>query len=175
MINIPGGIQTFNYDCGAKALQLVMAYYGVEIREDRLLAELESDSNGTSIENMIRVAESKGFQVIAQRGLSLETIKRYIENGMPVIVLIQAWAERRMTLRDWRHDYDDGHYAIVVGYMDNIVVFEDPSSFRRVWLTEKEFVARWHDADPVSHQKFEQFAMILIGKTPSNVKMEHMD
>ena len=37
MINLPIGRQTFDFDCGAKALQIVMAYYGVDIREDKLM------------------------------------------------------------------------------------------------------------------------------------------
>ena len=57
MINIPVGIQTFDFDCGAKALQLVMAYYGVEKREDALIRDLKSDKDGTSIENMVGVAK----------------------------------------------------------------------------------------------------------------------
>jgi len=175
MINIPGGIQAFDFDCGVKALQLVMAYYGVEVREDVLIDELKSDNNGTSIENMIGVAKKYGFEVIAQRGVSLETVKQYIEKGIPVIVLLQAWAERYMTLEDWKTDYDDGHYAIVIGYKDNIVVFEDPSSFRRTWLTEEEYLARWHDVDPKTGEKYEQFAIVLLGKEPIQKVMEHMD
>ncbi len=175
MINIPMGIQTFDFDCGVKALQLVMAYYGIEVREDILINKLKSDNNGTSVENMIGVAKKYGFEVIAQSGVSLETVKQYIENGVPVIVLLQAWAERYMTLEDWKTDYDDGHYAIVIGYKDNIVVFEDPSSFRRTWLTEEEFLARWHDVDPKTGEKYEQFAMVLLGKEPAQKLMEHMD
>ena len=175
MINIPGGIQAFDFDCGVKALQLVMAYYGVEVREDVLIDELKSDNNGTSIENMIGVAKKYGFEVIAGRGVSLETVKQYIEKGIPVIVLLQAWAERYMTLEDWKTDYDDGHYAIVIGYKDNIVVFEDPSSFRRTWLTEQEYLARWHDVDPKTGEKYEQFAIVLLGKEPIQKVMEHMD
>ncbi len=175
MINIPGGIQAFDFDCGVKALQLVMAYYGVEVREDVLIDELKSDNNGTSIENMIGVAKKYGFEVIAQRGVSLETVKQYIEKGIPVIVLLQAWAERYMTLEDWKTDYDDGHYAIVIGYKDNIVVFEDPSSFRRTWLTEEEYLARWHDVDPKTGEKYEQFAIVLLGKEPIQKVMQHMD
>jgi predicted double-glycine peptidase len=34
MIELPSGRQTFDFDCGAKALQLVMAYYGVDVREE---------------------------------------------------------------------------------------------------------------------------------------------
>jgi len=175
MINIPSGVQTFDFDCGVKALQLVMAYYGIEVRADLLIDELKSDNDGTSVENMISVAEKYGFEVIAGRGVSLETVKQYIENGIPVIVLLQAWAERYMTLEDWKTDYDDGHYAIVLGYQDNIVIFEDPSSFRRTWLTEEEFLARWHDVNPKTGERYDQFAMVLLGKEPVKKAIEHMD
>lgn len=175
MINIPTGIQTFDFDCGVKALQLVMAYYGVEVREDVLIGELEADNDGTSVANMIGVAKKCGFEVIAGRLVSLETVKQYTEKGVPVIVLLQAWAERYMTLEDWKTDYDDGHYAIVIGYQDNIVIFEDPSSFRRTWLTEEEFLARWHDVNPKTDEKYDQFAMVLLGKEPVKKAIEHMD
>jgi predicted double-glycine peptidase len=33
MIELPIGRQTFDFDCGAKALQIVMAYYGMDISE----------------------------------------------------------------------------------------------------------------------------------------------
>lgn len=175
MISIPFGIQTFDFDCGAKALQLVMAYYGVEKREDALIKDLKSDKDGTSIKNMVGVAKENGFEVIARSGVSLETVKQYVEKDIPVIVLLQAWAERYMTLEDWKTDYDDGHYAIVIGYKDNIVIFEDPSSFRRTWLTEEEFIARWHDMNPRTGEKYDQFAMVLLGKEPVKKAVEHMD
>ena len=175
MIDMPGGIQAFDFDCGAKALQLVLAYYGLEKLEGDLIKELQTDHNGTAIENMIAVAKKYGFEVIARRGMELETVKEFIGKNTPVIVLLQAWANRYMTLRDWRHDYNDGHYAIVIGYTDNIIVFEDPSSFRKVWLKEKEFLARWHDVDPRTGEKFEQFAMVLLGREPVIKNLEHMD
>jgi predicted double-glycine peptidase len=115
----------------AKALQLVMAYYGIDIREDELFGELHSSSNGTQIKNLKAVAEKHGFSVIAKSGSNLAEVKQFVDSGYPVIVLVQAWAERYMTLEDWRDDNDDGHYVIVIGYDNNIVVFEDPASFRR--------------------------------------------
>jgi len=175
MINIPSGIQTFDFDCGAKALQLIMAYYGIEKREDELISDLKSDKDGTSIENMISVATDNGFEVTAKTGVSLETVKQYIQKNIPIIVLLQAWAERYMTLENWESDWDDGHYAIVIGYQDNIVIFEDPSSFRRTWLKEDEFIARWHDVNSRTGEKYNQFAMVLLGKEPVNKVVEHMD
>lgn len=175
IIDMPGGIQTFDFDCGAKALQLVMSYYGVEIREDKLIKELKTDKNGTSVKNMTAVAERHGFQVVAECGVSLEKVKQYVDQKRPVIVLIQAWADRYMTLEDWRDDDDDGHYAIVMGYEGNIIVFEDPSSVRRTWLTAEEFVFRWHDVDPRTQERLDHFAMVLLGKPPGSKKPEHMD
>jgi predicted double-glycine peptidase len=175
MIDLPSGIQTFDFDCGAKALQLVMAYYGVNVREDKLIKALEADNDGTSVKNMIAVAEKKGFQVLAKIGFPLGVVKKYVDQNHPVIVLVQAWAERYMTLEDWKDDDDDGHYVVVIGYYDNIVIFEDPSSFRRTWMTEEEFIARWHDVDPETKERLNNFAMVLLGKEPSGKVLEHMD
>ena len=175
IINLHIGRQTFDFDCGAKALQTVMAYYGIEIREDELIKELGTGKDGTSVANMKSVAKSKGFQVKAKDGWSLEEVKRTVDGGQPVIVLLQAWAERYMSLEEWRTDYDDGHYAIVIGHANGIVVFEDPSSFRRTWLTEDEFLVRWHDMDRRTGEKFEHFGMVLLGKAPTGQTIEHMD
>ncbi|MDD4858780.1 MAG: cysteine peptidase family C39 domain-containing protein [Dehalococcoidales bacterium] len=175
MINLPSVRQTFDYDCGAKALQTVMAYYGVEVREDELMAQLGCISSGTSPKKMISLAEKKGFEVKASCGTSLATVRKYVDEETPVIVLLQAWADRYMTNDDWKVDNDDGHYAIIVWYINNIIVFEDPSSFRRTYLTEDELIARWHDVDPATQERFDQFAMVLRGKQPASKKMEHMD
>lgn len=174
IIDLPGGRQSYDFDCGAKALQILMAYYGVDVREHDLLDELNSDNNGTRIEHMITVAEKYGFQVVAKYGTTLDEVKQFIDSGYPVIVLVQAWAERYMTLEDWREDNNDGHYVIVIGHYNDIIVFEDPASFRRTWLTEEEFTSRWHDVDPTTKERVESFAMVLQGKKPAPV-MEHMD
>ncbi len=42
MIDLPIGRQTFDFDCRAKALQIVIAYYGIDIREDELMKALLS-------------------------------------------------------------------------------------------------------------------------------------
>ena len=175
MIDLPIGRQTFDFDCGAKALQVVMAYYGIDVREDKLLEELQCDKYGTPLGNMIYVAEKYGFQVVANNGVFLDTVKQYLDENHPVIVVVQAWAQRYMTLEDWEVDYDDGHYVIVIGYDDKIIIFEDPASFRRTWMTEEEFLVRWHDIDPRTQQKFEHFAMVLLGKQPASKALKHLD
>ena len=175
MIDLHNLRQTFNYDCGAKALQTVMAYYGIDAREDDLIKGLQITKKGTRPVNMRRVAEKYGFKVKSGTGWTLEDVKWYINSGTPVIVLLQAWAERFMTLEAWSEDYDDGHYAVVIDTANEIVVFEDPASFRRTWLAESEFVLRWHDRDPLTNRKVERFAMVLLGKEPVLPAPKHMD
>lgn len=175
MIDLPTGRQTYDFDCGAKALQIVMAYYGIDVREDELMEELKCDSDGVPVRNMISVAEKKGVQVVAKCEVSLDTVRRYVDENHPVIVLVQAWAERYMTLKDWREDNEDGHYAIVVGYNGYAIVFEDPASFRKTWMTEEEFISRWHDVDPRTKERLDHFAMVLLGKQPARKVLEHMD
>ena len=174
MIDLPIGRQTFDFDCGAKALQVVMAYYGIAVREDELIGELKCDADGVPVQNMVSVAEKRGFSVVAECGVSLETVKRYVDENHPVIVLVQAWAERYMTLEDWKEDNDDGHYVIVTGHHGYIIVFEDPASFG-TWMTEEEFIARWHDVDPRTKEKLDHFAMVLLGKQSASKVLEHMD
>lgn len=176
MIELRVGRQTFDFDCGAKALQLVMEYYGVEMREDNLLRELGTDrQNGTARANMAAVARKNGFEVFAAEDVSLDQLHDFIDRGYPVIVNVQAWADKYMTLADWRTTFDYGHYAIVIGYEDHIIIFEDPSSIRRTWMSEKEFLGRWHDLDPSTGKQVRHFAMVLMGRQPVTRIPEHMD
>lgn len=175
MIPLRVARQTYDFDCGASALQVVMEYYGVEMRNDRIRKALKTDENGTSYVDMKALAEKHGFTVFAQDNVTLEQLKKFIDDGYPVIVLVQAWAERYMTLPEWRKNYEDGHYVVAIGYQDNTIVFEDPSSCRRTWLTEREFLARWHDFDPKLGKKLENFVMVLMGRKPVIKASEHMD
>jgi len=175
VLNLHTGRQTYDYDCGAKALQLVMAYYGVDVREDELIKRLGSGKDGTRVEKMIAVAEAEGFRVYAREHWPLCQVKQYLEKGHPVIVLLQAWAEKRLTIKEWLKNYDDGHYAILIGHDRGVLLFEDPASFRRTWLRESEFLARWHDLDPLHNHKYRRFGMVLSGRQAGVRTPLHMD
>jgi ABC-type bacteriocin/lantibiotic exporter with double-glycine peptidase domain len=166
LIDLHYGRQAFDYDCGATALQTVMAYYGVEVRLDELMEALGTDENGTDVHNMIRTAIRYGFKVEARSAWTLREIKLMIDNGAPPIVLLQAWAEQPKTLKEWEINFNDGHYAILIGHAKGVLLFEDPASFRRTWLREREFMARWHDRDEKTAEVFDHFAMFLLGRDP---------
>ena len=175
MIDLHIGKQVYDYDCGSQALQTVMNYYGVDVDGDELMAKLGTSEDGTPPQAMIRAAQSYGFEVKSGTQWSLNQVKQYVDAGTPVIVLLQAWASRYMTLDDWRRDWDDGHYAIVIGLNKDVLLFEDPATIRRTWLREREFLARWHDMDEKNDEKYEHFGMVLLGKQPAKLSLEHMD
>ena len=175
MIDLHIGKQTYDYDCGVQALQTVMNYYGVEVGGDELMKALGTSEQGTSPQAMITVAQSYGFEVKSGTQWSLNQVKQYVDAGTPVIILLQAWPDRYMTLDDWRRDWDDGHYAIVIGLNKDVFLFEDPASIRRTWLREREFLARWHDMDIKTAEKYEHFGMVLLGKQPAKLSLKHMD
>lgn len=175
MIDLHVGRQTFDFDCGAQALQTVMAYYGVYVRGDRLMKALNTGPHGTPVSGMVAVAEKHGFDVQAKTGWTLREVIRLVELGHPVIVLVQAWADRYMTLDDWRKNYNDGHYVVLIGHAEGVLLFEDPASFHRTWLREREFLARWHDRDARTNEIHEHFGMVLMGKEPATKTVKHMD
>ncbi len=176
VLNLHSLRQTFDFDCGAKALQVVFAYYGVEIREDALLAELEADPvHGVSVQKIIEVGKAHGFRVEAGTGWTVDDLRRHVTAGHPVLVLLQAWADRHLSLEEWQEDWDDGHYAIVIGYDQGVLVFEDPASFHRTWLEEREFLARWHDLDPRTGEKLERQGVVLLGREPVGHGLQRME
>ena len=176
MIDLHIGKQIYDYDCGVQALQTVMTYYGVEIDRDELMRTLgTTEEEGTPPQAMIAAAQSYDFEVKSGTQWSLNQLKQYVDAGTPVIVLLQAWADRYMTLDDWRRNWDNGHYAIVIGGNKDVLLFEDPATIRRTWLREREFLARWHDMDTKTGEKYEHFGMVLLGKQPAKLSLEHMD
>ncbi|MGA1865939.1 MAG: hypothetical protein ACMUFK_00560 [Thermoplasmatota archaeon] len=64
---------------------------------------------------------------------------------------------------------------MVVGYGKDRLVFEDPSTFHRTWLGNREFMDRWHDQNPRNKKIISRFGMILLGKEPTGCSIIHMD
>jgi ABC-type bacteriocin/lantibiotic exporter with double-glycine peptidase domain len=77
-ITLPQLRQTYSYDCGAKALQTVLVYYGIEVREDHLIKSAGTSKNGTSIQGIIKVANKYGLKTDS-RQMTINDIKGYIK------------------------------------------------------------------------------------------------
>ena len=175
LLEVPLYRQSHNFTCGVACVASVLRYagYDFDTREDRLLWELAATpENGT---NYMKIAEyldgvrmegdpdtpvfateivctdyaaDEHDQTISDRLLS--QFRADLDNNTPVICVIQAWKDDG--------DYttgteDDGHYVVLIGYQKDtekdsyIYFFMDPStSGSYTYLTEEEFILRWHDS-----------------------------
>lgn len=158
LIPVPLCRQSTDYTCGAAALQSVLGYYGLDIREGTLAKALHADpQTGTRYSEMARFARARGFRVNVQLGMTVQALKSLVDRRIPVIVLLQAWSDRPV---DYSSDWDDGHYAVVVGYDEKRVFFMDPATLGHyTYIPLSSFVRRWHDREGT--RKLERFGMTL--------------
>ena len=84
--------------------------------------------------------------------MSADDVRKRLDAGIPVMLMIQAWHESDRRKRRWRgyaDEWDDGHWVAAIGYDSSAMYFEDPSlATSRGWLTYEELAARWHDVGP---------------------------
>jgi ABC-type bacteriocin/lantibiotic exporter with double-glycine peptidase domain len=149
ILEVPGGTQSHDYDCGAKCLQLIMQYHNVSVAYPSLLSRVQDDKeNGVSINKIKSLARSYGFKARSAVNCRIRGLEERISNRQPVMVLIQAWAHKNLKPNEWRNmgkgSRDYGHYAIVMGFDDDFIILRDPNIPRRIRMTKAEFVARWH-------------------------------
>ena len=159
ILNFPRVAQGFTYDCGAAAFQLVLTYYGVYERETEFMKILktvpvEKFNNGTKLSAIKKGAEFYGFECEIKRNMTDKDLIKCIDKDIPVIVLLQAW--RLKEDEEWTESYNNGHYVVAIGYTKDKIIFEDPYSFTRNYLTFSELKQRWHAVndnskpDPIS-------------------------
>lgn len=171
---VPDVRQATDYTCSASALQAVLAYYGVEMREDVLARELgATPEDGAPPEAIVRVAIAHGLTATKRENMTVEDLAAQVAQGHPVIVQLQAWSDAPRT--SWADAWDDGHYVILVAIEGDRLVFEDPSVLgSRSVLTRRELEERWHDID--AGYRNIRTGIVFGGKPPVNAPARiHMD
>jgi predicted double-glycine peptidase len=163
LIKVPMLRQSTDFTCGVSALQSVFAYFGDEYREDQLAKELKAvPKTGTHYQEMMRLAKAKGYSVKVVKNMTIPELKKLIDNGKPVICLIQAWAEK---IIDYSNDWEDGHYVLAIGHDQGNIFFMDPSTLcNYTYIPTDEFVKRWHDTD--GKEKLVHFGLIIEKSKP---------
>ena len=146
-----------------------LLYFGVyDDPESTLDAALGvTPEAGTRVDSIVAVARRYGLQADARVGLTLEDLESGVSRGEVVIVALQAWATR--VVSDWRTDWEDGHYVVVVGLSRDRVYVMDPSVRTGYgYLTRDQFLQRWHDYDLDRGKKvtFERLGIVIRGGTP---------
>jgi predicted double-glycine peptidase len=148
LVPVPLISQSAPWTCGPAALMATLVYFGVyDEAESRLDRELgATPEEGTPVRNIAAVARRFGLEAEARTGLSLADLARELASGAVVIVALQAWAAAQIS--DWRADWEDGHYVVVVGVTGERVYVMDPSvRTGYAYLPHDKFLDRWHDYD----------------------------
>jgi predicted double-glycine peptidase len=166
LLPVPLVSQARPWSCGAAALMAALLYFGVyDDPESTLDAELGvTPEEGTRVDSIVAEARRYGLQADAHVGLTLDDLDRGLSRGDVVIVALQAWATKAVT--DWRTNWEDGHYVVVVGLSRDRVYVMDPSvRTGYAFLTRDQFVQRWHDYDLDRGRRiiFERLGIVIRG------------
>lgn len=127
--------------------------------------------DGTEISGICKVLRHFGLKHFSGK-LSISRVKKAIDKKHPVLIALQAYKSSELS---YAKCWDDGHYVVAVGYNDTRIYFEDPSAFRRTWLSYEELKERWHDMN-VDGSKLHNWGCIIRGQ-PHYGKYDavHMD
>lgn len=151
-VPVPDTTQQTDFTCGASALQAVCRYYGVGPEdEDQFRKDMKMSRSGSDPEHIIRGAKKYGLQVKWFHRMTIGTLKRYLGQRKPVVMMLQAWGRHRngRKRRTYKGIWNDGHWVVAIGYDKEGVFFEDPSlQAIRGYLSFSELDERWHDIGP---------------------------
>ncbi len=144
-VHLPKVRQQRSYSCGAAVFSSVCRHFGIQCREESLIEELKSGPRkGTLPKTIIEVAKKYGLQVRQHVKMSVDHLKAYLDEQIPIICAVQAYGNPD----EYQSERYHGHYVVAIGYdKDNNIYFEDPLSPGVSFLPKKDFVSRWHDND----------------------------
>lgn len=164
ILNVPNLRQAYNFDCGLTAMQAVLAYYGVDLNSEQLRDAMRTDlKKGTPISAFEKAAKKFGLKIKIEENMTINQLKKYIDEKRPIIVAMQAWPKKRD--KNMENCWDEGHYAVVTGYGKNKLYFEDPACVIKTYLPISEFKKLWHDMS-YDKRKFYYLGMTFYGKKP---------
>jgi len=160
-IDYPTSRQHNSNGCGCAAVQCMLMYYGIDKRLADLEEELKTDETGTCYKHMIKSFRKRNLKV-EYGTMNRKKLKEYIDQKIPVIILIQAYKNNEKepyTLTS----YKDGHYVTVIGYSTRRFILEDPALNNELgYITNKDLDLRWHGWGDID-EKLNFFGMAVIG------------
>lgn len=128
--------QTWN-NCGPSTITMQMSHFGftnTQAEAAKFLKPNRDDKN-VSPHELAAYAQANGLSAIVRRGGTVDMLKLFLSNDLPVIV--ETWFE---------HDGDEmGHYRLVTGYDEQtqqIITF-DSYNGPNVRLNYEEFTELW--------------------------------
>ena len=158
LLTVPLCRQATSYTCGPAALQSILGYYNEEYQEDYLAYHLHTKvCVGTDFRDILSFCHHISFKASFEEFGTISILKKYIDQSIPVLILLQAWSAVR---RDYTTSWGDGHYVVACGYDEHNILFMDPSTLGHyTYIPNQEFLNRWHLED--SYGVYDHAYMII--------------
>ncbi len=129
---------------------MVAAFFGTHYTSEQLYEIVRPNPDtGTRNKDMIKVAKKLGFSVYSKNKASIENIKKFLNQDLPVIV---NFIEPR--------GKEEGHYSLVVGITDREIIFNDPGYGQGFSMGITEFLSRWRS----EFEPFQRWMMVVMPK-----------
>lgn len=121
-----------DYQCGPASLAIVLNFWGIDVSPHDITREIFSKSAGGTLNiDMVLYAKRTGLYADQYRG-DKEDLKKYIDAGMPVIVLVDYGFSL----------YQANHFMVIVGYNDQGVVV-DSGRKKNLFILWNDFLKTW--------------------------------
>ncbi|NCB53025.1 MAG: hypothetical protein EOM54_14295 [Clostridia bacterium] len=123
-ISVPLCYQETEYTCGVTCVQSILARYGIYYRQSALGEILRAQPIfGTDVSSIIHFVQCLGMSASLAENMDTSDIIKYIDAGIPLILIIQAWPDDDI---EYPYDWKDAHYIIACGYYDHGIYAMDP-------------------------------------------------
>jgi predicted double-glycine peptidase len=144
--------QTFN-NCGPASLSMALSYFGIQKSQAELgkalrpyqVAGGNNDDKSVGLDELARKAEEFGLVAYHRPNGSIESLKYFIANDIPIITV--TWL---------KPDEDIGHYRVIKGYDDDTqtLIQDDSYQNKNLKYTYEDFNTIW--------EKFNYEYLVLV-------------
>jgi ABC-type bacteriocin/lantibiotic exporter with double-glycine peptidase domain len=167
ILPFPSYKQGFDWSCGTTAMNMILSYYGNDVYEKEIMDIAKiTKADGAPIEGLKDVAKYFGLKYKESFNFSTDDLRKHVDNGWPTLIMIQAW--HKIDNPDWDNEWDQGHYTAAIGYDKKRIIFADPLSIKRVFLSDAALNSRWHGWSD-SGKKIGHWGLVFTNKSKYNV------
>lgn len=140
MPKVPYFRQKRDYSCGPASLRMILSYFGLEIDEEKLIELCGTSRLGTSRFQIVEAATKVKFRADTFAELTMEQIYDILEANLPIIALIDPG-------KIYGGISGIGHFVVILGRMDNKVVYHDPVMGQNLVTEEEIFFQAWQGSN----------------------------
>lgn len=171
--------QITEYSCGPAAVQSVLAYWGQEVDQPKLMEVFRTTEEvGTHPEDMVAGLRTLGLDAEMKENCTVDDLAEFTSKFGPVIALGQVWRSQSAGLAA-TDDWGSGHYFIVLGVDAENVYCQDPYlGMCKGFVPRSVFEEHWHQAmggDLTKARKLMHVAIFIRGSKQASPVAEVAD